>query len=173
MWQAKNSYLRPVEPEDASTLLLWENNPANWKVTDTEVPFSLQAILQLIEQQQNIRSTGQLRMMICLNQTRESVGAIDLYDVDFKNGNAAIGILIGEACHKRKGYASEGLGLIVQYARDILALHNLYCSVQADNPESISLFEKYGFEKIGTRKEWFLYRGKRIDEISYQLCLKK
>ncbi len=172
MLRAKNSYLRPVEPDDATKLLLWENNPAHWKVTDTEVPFSLHAILQLIEQQQHIRTTGQLRMMICLNETNEAVGAIDLYDVDFRNGNAAVGILIGDEQHKRKGYARESLGLIVEYAREFLALHNLYCSIQADNTESIALFEQFGFEKIGIRKEWFLYKGQRIDEICYQLCLK-
>lgn len=173
MLKSKNIFLRSVEPSDATKLLLWENNPAHWKVTDTEVPFSMHGIHQLIEQQQHIRSSGQLRLMICLNDTNEPVGAIDLYDADFKNGNAAVGILIGDAIHRGKGYAKESLELMVLYAREFLALHNLYCSIQADNIESINLFEMCGFEKIGVRKEWFLYKGQRIDEISYQLCLEK
>jgi len=173
MLKAKNIYLRSVEPSDATKLLLWENNPAHWKVTDTEVPFSMHGILQLIEQQQHIRSSGQMRLMICLNETDESVGAIDLYDVDFRNGNAAVGILIGEIQHRQKGYAGESLEILINYSRDLLALHNLYCSIQADNPESIKLFELAGFEKVGVRKEWFLNKGQRIDEISFQLCLKK
>lgn len=173
MLKSKNIFLRSVEPSDATKLLLWENNPAHWKVTDTEVPFSMHGILQLIEQQQHIRSSGQMRLIICLNETEEAVGAIDLYDVDFRNGNAAVGILIGEKQHKQKGYASESLELMVGYARDFLALHNLYCSIQADNPESIRLFESCGFEQVGIRKEWFLNKGQRIDEISFQLCLEK
>ena len=173
MLKAKNIFLRSVEPSDATKLLLWENNPAHWKVTDTEVPFSMHGIHQLIEQQQHIRSSGQLRLMICLNDTHEPVGAIDLYDVDFKNGNAAVGILIGDAINRNKGYAQESLQVMIEYAREFLALHNLYCSIQADNPESMHLFEMCGFEKIGVRKEWFLYKGQRIDEISYQLCLEK
>jgi diamine N-acetyltransferase len=173
MFKANSVYLRVVEPHDAPLLLLWENNPQHWKVTDTEVPFSMQAILQLIDQQQQIRLTGQLRMMICLNETEEAVGAIDLYDVDFKNKNAAIGILIGDEKNKKKGYAAESLVLMQEYAKNSLELHNLYCSIQADNEASIHLFEKIGFEKIGTRKEWFLMKGQRVDEILYQLCLKK
>lgn len=173
MFKSKQIHLRSVEPSDATKLMLWENNPAHWKVTDTEVPFSLQGIMQLIEQQQHIRSTGQLRLMICLNESNESVGAVDLYDVDFKNGNAAVGILIGEEPHRSKGYAAEALELLIEYARELLALHNLYCSIQADNTESIHLFEKCGFTRIGVRKEWFLYKGQRIDEISYQLCLER
>ena len=173
MLKGKSIFLRPVEPSDATKLMLWENNPAHWKVTDTEVPFSMHGILQLIEQQQHIRTTGQLRLMICLNGMEVPVGAIDLYDVDFRNGNAAVGILIGDHLHKQKGYASESLDLMIDYARDFLALHNLYCSIQADNTESIHLFTKCGFDKVGVRKEWFLYKGQRIDEINFQLCLKE
>ena len=111
--------------------------------------------------------------MICLNSSNESVGAIDLYDADFKNGNVAVGILIGEKNQRGKGFAKESLELIVEYARDFLAMYNLYCSIQADNLNSLKLFESVGFDPIGVRKDWFLYKGQRIDEISYQLCLKK
>jgi diamine N-acetyltransferase len=173
MLKGKTVFLRPVEPADATKLMVWENNPAHWKVTDTEVPFSMHAILQLIEQQQHIRSTGQLRLIICLNDSKEAVGAIDLYDADFRHGKAAVGILIGDKADRHKGYASESLELMIEYARVILALHNLYCSIQADNMESVKLFEKCGFERTGVRKEWFLHKGERIDEISLQLCLKK
>ena len=44
--------LRPVEKDDATRLLLWENNPQHWKVSGTEVPFSLNAILEYIAQAQ-------------------------------------------------------------------------------------------------------------------------
>jgi diamine N-acetyltransferase len=173
MLRSKNIFLRSVEKSDATRLLLWENNPEHWKVTDTEVPFSMTGIIQLIEQQQQFRSSGQLRLIICLSKNEDSVGAIDLYDIDFKNGNAAVGVLIGEQSERGKGYARESLYLLIEYATDVLALHNLFCSIQADNSESVRLFETVGFRRIGIRKEWFLFKGKRIDEISYQLCLKK
>jgi diamine N-acetyltransferase len=167
----KSIFLRAVEPADASLLLLWENDTENWKVTDTEVPFSLSAILQLIEQQQQFRSTGMLRFMICVNESEEAIGAIDLYDADFRHKRAAIGILIGSKDARGKGFAKESLELIVNYAKDQLGMNNLYCSIQEDNVESQHLFEKTGFQLIGKRKEWFLFRGKWIDERMYQLWL--
>ncbi|MEY4605014.1 MAG: hypothetical protein RIT43_2306 [Bacteroidota bacterium] len=173
MLRSDNIFLRSVETGDATRLMLWENNPSHWKVTDTEVPFSMTAIMQLIEQQQNFRSTGQMRLMICLASSNEAVGTVDLYDADFKNGNASVGILIGEASERGKGYARESLLLLIEYARDLLALHNLSCSIQEDNEESVRLFRSVGFEKVGTRKEWFLYKGRRMDELIFQLCLKK
>jgi diamine N-acetyltransferase len=165
--------LRAVEPSDATTLMLWENDMDNWKVTDTEVPFSLQGIMQLIDQQQHIRSTGQLRFMICELISGNSVGAVDLYDADFRHGNASIGILIGDVSARKKGYAAQAIQLMSEYAAKILDLYTVQCSIQASNIESIQLFERAGFRKVGVRKDWFRLNGKREDEISYQLCLKR
>ncbi len=165
--------LRAVEPSDATTLMLWENDTDNWKVTDTEVPFSLQGIMQLIDQQQHIRSTGQLRFMICELSSGNSVGAIDLYDADFRHGNASIGILIGDVSARKKGYAAQAIQLVSEYAEKILDLYTVQCSIQASNVESVQLFEKSGFTKVGVRKDWFRLNGKREDEIIYQLCLKR
>ncbi|MBI1837356.1 MAG: GNAT family N-acetyltransferase [Flavobacteriia bacterium] len=166
-------YIRTVEPSDATKLLLWENNVTNWRVSDTEVPFSMYDIKNYIENQHNIRSTGQLRFIICKTESDEPVGAIDLYDANFKHGRAGVGILIGEIDDRSNGYATESLNLLKEYAEIVLGLHALYCSIHADNESSIRLFEKCEFEKIGIRKEWYLEKGKRIDEILYQLCLKK
>lgn len=173
MFKGPTVFLRLVEPSDATKILLWENNPAHWKVSDTEVPFSMQDILYLIDNAHNIRSTGQLRFVICLNNSEESVGLIDLYDANFKHGRAGVGILIGDEDQRSKGYAAESIALLKEYAKLVLGFHNLYCSIHADNFNSIGLFEKCGFEKIGVRKEWYLDKGSRIDEILYQICLKK
>lgn len=171
MLKNKSIHLRPVESSDAATLLMWENDHSNWKVTDTEIPFTLNGILQLIEQQQQFRATGMLRLMICLNETNEVIGAIDLFDADFRHKRAAIGILIGECSQRGKGYAGESLELIVEYAKLQLELHNLYCSIQEDNKESHRLFERQGFQLVGKRKDWFRHKGQWIDERMYQLCI--
>jgi diamine N-acetyltransferase len=164
--------LRPVEKDDATRLMLWENDPSHWKVSGTEVPFSMTAILDYISQAQNIRSHGQLRLMICLTENDEPVGALDLYNADFRNLHASVGILIAERSRNR-GYASEALLLAEEYARVILGMKNLACSIHGDNVSSIALFEKAGYENVGRRKNWFLDRDKWLDEIIYQKWLEK
>ena len=172
MLKGDKVFLRAVEPSDATLLMLWENDTENWKVTDTEVPFSLHGIMQLIDQQQDFRSTGLLRFVICEVESERPVGTIDLYDADFRNGNAAVGILIANQQSRNKGYALQSLELMLNYTEKVLDLHNVTCSIQATNQESIHLFEKAGFQKVGVRKEWFRVQGKRIDEMIYQRCLK-
>lgn len=173
MLKGNSIFLRVVEAADATKLFLWENDPRNWKVSNTEVPFSMHAIHQLIEQQSNIRNSGEIRFIICLNENENPIGTIDLFDINFKHGHATIGIMVAEESERRKGYATESLRLISDYARDILDLTNLQCTIHGDNERSIALFEQVGFNRVGIRKNWLKFKGERFDEISYQLCLKE
>ena len=58
-------YLRALEPSDATQMMIWENAMSNWRVSVTEVPYSLFAIKDYIEKNQSIRSSGQLRLIVC------------------------------------------------------------------------------------------------------------
>lgn len=169
----KSIFLRAVEKTDATKLMLWENNPKHWKVTGTEVPYSMHAILDYIDQAQHIRQHGQLRLLICKNENQEPVGAIDLYNADFKHRRAAIGILIASDQDKGKGFASEAIELVMAYSKQVLDLQNIYCSIHSDNLASIHLFEKMGFDRVGVRKDWFWENGHWLDELLYQKCLRK
>lgn len=169
--QGTSVTLRAVEPNDASTLFIWENNPSNWRVSHTEVPFSMHNIHQLIEQYSNLRNSGQLRFMIDSNEMKKSVGTLDLFDVNFKHGFATVGILIAEEADRGKGIATEALEVCIGYCKNVLELRNLQCFVQSSNHQSLNLFRKIGFREIGVRKDWYIYKGISIDEIAFQLCL--
>ena len=169
----KKIYLRPVEPEDASLLVLWENNTENWRVSGTEAPFSYHAIREYINSIQNFRESKELRLIICLKDTQCPIGTMDLFDANFKHGRAHIGILIADELERGKGYAKEAIQLVVKYASDSLGFYNLSANVLEDNISSIKVFEDSGFELVGIRKEWFKDKNKRVNERIYQLCLRK
>lgn len=173
MLKGKQIYLRTVDVSDVQTLMEWENNPEHWKVSGTEVPYTLDEMHSFINNHLPIQVTGQLRFMIIEIQGEKAIGTIDLFDANFKNGFAGVGVLIGEKDFRKKGIASESLNLLIEFCKDRLDLYNLHCSIHADNQPSIDLFEKCGFKKIGIRKDWYLHKGERIDEYLYQLCLKK
>lgn len=173
MLKGKNIFLRAIEPEDATKVMLWENNPENWRVSGTEAPYSMHGILEYINSIQNFRQSGEQRLMICKQENKEAIGTLDLFEANFRHGRAGIGILIGEDTEKGKGYAKESLELLIEYAKVFLGFHNLTANVLEDNTSSIGLFESAGFELVGTRKEWFFDHGKWINERIYQLCLKK
>jgi diamine N-acetyltransferase len=131
------------------------------------------AMLEYIDQAQHIRSHGQLRFLICSNETQKPLGTIDLYNADFKHMRTAVGILIADELDRGQGYATEALALMENYVHTILAFENIYASVQADNSASERLFLQAGYTKIGRRKNWFFENQQWIDELLFQKWLKK
>ena len=74
--------MRTLEPSDADIILKWENNPDNWSVSNTLVPFSRKLIEDYVSSAQDIYSVKQVRFIICLVKTVREIGAIDLFDFD-------------------------------------------------------------------------------------------
>ena len=70
---------------------------------------------------------------------------------------------------QKNGFASEALSILIKYTFSFLDLHQLYANITADNSNSISLFTKHNFEKVGVKKDWILSNGKFKDEILFQL----
>lgn len=154
--RGKNIHLRALEPNDVEPMYRWENDPAVWGVSGTVAPFSREILRAFIEQQQyDIWRTHQLRLVIARNDDATAVGAVDLFDFDPLNRRAGVGVLVadGERC---RGYASEALGLLVEYARDVLMLNQLYCDIDTDNVVCRALFSGCQFEECGVRRRWRL-----------------
>ena len=161
--------LRAPEPEDLEILYKWENDTSLWQVGITIAPFSRHILKKYIETAHlDIFETKQLRFMIG-TRSGETIGAIDLFDFDPLNRRAGIGVLIAAEEQRRKGYASSALTLLISYCFGILALHQVYCSIDSSNTSSIVLFEKHGFVRCGVRKDWNLRNNSWEDEILYQL----
>lgn len=160
--------LRALEPEDLATLFRWENDTETWNVSDTLTPFSKHVLAQYLENAHlDIYTTKQFRFIIFENTTLSPVGTLDLFDFDPFHQRAGVGILI-DAQYRNKGYATEALTLLEKYCFDTLQLHQIYANIAENNPKSITLFEKHGFELIGVKKEWRKQQHQWINELSYQ-----
>ena len=162
---------RPLEPEDLEFLYQWENDPLIWDVSNTLVPYSRYILKQYIEEShRDIFDTKQLRLII-EDLNGKVVGAIDLFDFEPFHQRAGVGILIYNKSDQSKGLASDALQLMLQYAKKNLGLHQLYANITTNNLGSIHLFEKVGFQLIGTKKDWIRTYDEWLDEMIYQIIL--
>lgn len=172
--KSKNLQLRALEPEDVDVLYQWENDTGLWVVSNTTTPFSKYFLQQFIINSHNdIYTDKQLRLMIeLIKNSNQPIGSIDLFDFDPKNLRAGIGILIAEK-YRSKGYGSEALDTVIEYCRKVLNMHQLYCNIGEDNPESLKMFEKKGFKIIGKKEQWIRKNDKWIDEFMLQLVFEE
>lgn len=165
-----NISFRAVELEDVKIILKWENNPDTWHLSGTLIPFSRFDIEQYVmNASKDIFTTKQLRLMIDLSDKDQqiTVGCIDLFDFDPIHKRAGVGILIDEA-YRKKGIAANSLDLLIEYAFNILNLHQLFCNIEEDNKNSLSLFQQKEFKIVGLKKDWNYKSGNWVGEYLLQ-----
>ena len=162
--------LRALEPEDLDAMYGWENDTDSWRVSGTVAPFSRHVLSRLIDEQQfDIYATRQMRLVI---ETLDgsAVGAVDMFEFDPQNLRAGVGIIVAPP-YRNQGFALDALQTLERYVRDVLRMHQLWCSVGADNEASLALFRKAGYAECGRRKEWILTPNGAIDEVLMQKIL--
>jgi len=174
--------LRAMEPSDLKLLYRWENDSTVWSVSGTLVPFSKFVLEEFVNQaHQDIYTNKQVRLMIDLKYMDEEddteeetkcIGCVDLFEFDPRNKRAGVGILIANQADRGKGYATEALHLIIDYAFEVLDLHQLFSNVRVDNESSVALFKRLGFEITGLKQDWIYYQSKFYDEYTMQLIRK-
>ena len=138
-------FLRLVELRDASLIYEWEKNKEIINSTKRDEPLTIAFIESIIMEQRNVLISGQVRYVICNCNSNIPMGVFDLYNIDFNNGNAEVGIAIVDAMNRKKGFASEALKLIKEYAYDDLELSQLNALVSLDNIASNKLFKSAGY----------------------------
>jgi len=163
--------LRPIEPDDIELLYSWENNMEIWNESNTRTPYSRYILAEYIkESAKDIYETKQLRLVI-QNEIGEPIGAVDLFDFDPYHMRAGVGILIHKTENRNHGYASDALHAIFGYSLEILGLKQLFANISEKNESSIYVFEKAGFNKIGTKKYWLKSANGWDDEVMFQKIL--
>ena len=163
-------YLRALEPDDLEFVYAIENDEKIWHVSNTNTPYSKFLIKQYLENaHQDIFEAKQLRLAICLNTTFEAIGLIDLFDFEPNHRRAGIGIVISNPQNQNLGYGYEALELLLSYSFKKLQLHQLYANIGTNNNESLKLFSKFDFKRIGVKKDWIYYNNSFHDEAVFQL----
>ena len=147
-------HLRALEPEDLEFIYQIENDESIWELSNTQTPYSRFILKQYLKNaKQDIYEAKQLRLVIS-DKVNNPLGLIDIFDFDFKNKRAGIGILIRDKERRGKGFGAEAISLLVDYCFKQLNLHQLYCNINETNEPSLRLFKKAGFKTIGLKKDW-------------------
>ena len=167
--EGENVYLSPINVDDYPIYTKWLNNSnINKYLTMQNQLLSLNKEKEILER----LSYEEFIFSIVKVDNDELIGNIGLNNIDYKNGSAELGIFIGEEDNLSKGYGSEAIKLLINYAFNNLRLHNIMLTVYADNIRAIKCYNKCGFKEFGRRCEALFRDGKYIDSI-YMEVVKK
>lgn len=162
-------YLRPVNLSDArGRYLAWLNDPEVTRFLrgrgQKHTAASLKQYLQ-----HTLRDKQSKFFAIALKSSHRHIGNIKIGPIDALNRVAYVGILIGEKDCWNRGFATEAIRLVSQYAFATLKLHKLMAGCSVLNTGSARAFEKAGFTLEGTfrRQEWL--DGQFVDTLQFGL----
>jgi RimJ/RimL family protein N-acetyltransferase len=149
--------LRAIEREDVPTFVRWFN--------DVEVRRYLEMYLPMSRAEEETWFEGYLQdamRRIFAIETDEGVhiGNIGLHDIDWKNRNAFLGIVIGEREYWGRGYGTDAVLALLGFAFGEMNLHRIHLSVYEFNERAIRCYEKCGFRQEGCAREALFRDGR-------------
>jgi RimJ/RimL family protein N-acetyltransferase len=102
--------------------------------------------------------------------TMRPIGTVGLMAINHLNRTAELGIGIGERDCWGKGYGTEATRLVLDYAFNVLALHNVMLRVFSFNERAIRAYYRAGFQEIGRRRQ-SLRIGEQVFDVVLMDCL--
>ena len=142
--------IREIDHEDLNFMLTIENDKSNWKYGINKSELSLEDALDYIKQSKlMILNNDNQRFVIEYNNTK--AGLIDLYDYQFQNSFAKVGIIVLKK-FRGKGVGDKSLKLLIEFCKNYLNINYLESEIEKSNQSSINLFVNNNFMNISGNK---------------------
>jgi RimJ/RimL family protein N-acetyltransferase len=155
-------YLSPINIDDAETYVKWVN--------DIEVAGHLGNYVRMIglsNEREILEKLAKDEGSFAIIRMEDDalIGGVSLNGIDHLHRRANIGIFIGDAENRGKGYGTEAIRLMLDYGFHTLNLQNIMLQVHADNPNAIACYNKVGFKEFGRRRSAHYRDGEYIDVV--------
>ena len=145
-----NVKIREIDHEDLNFMLTIENDKSNWKYGINKTALSLEDASDYIKQSKlMILNNDNQRFVIEYNNTK--AGLIDLYDYQFQNSFAKVGIIVLKK-FRGKGIGDKSLKLLLKLCKNYLNISYLESEIEKYNQSSINLFVNNNFKNISGNK---------------------
>ncbi|HQJ50718.1 MAG TPA: GNAT family protein [Anaerolineae bacterium] len=153
--------LRRIERSDIPTFVRWFNDPEVRHGLLMYLPMSLASEEQWFEQQ-----LASDRLIFGIETLAgQLIGNLGIEQVDWKNRNAEIGIVIGEKEYWNQGYGTEAIITVLRFMFTEMNLHRVMLRVFDFNHRAQRCYEKCGFRLEGRLRQSFYHQGQYCDEL--------
>ena len=158
-------FLREIRQSDVNaSYYAWLNDPETTRYLEVRhSPVSMEEMTRHVSELDG--RTDILFLAICQNAGRKHIGNIKLGPINNIHRFASLSILIGDKSSRGKGYASEAISVLADFAFNTLNLNRLSAGLYEGNIGSYKAFEKAGFRKEGIFRKMRYYQGKYVDQI--------
>jgi len=156
--------LRPLKKQDLARSLQWLTDPLVNKYLSQN--FKNLTMEQEEEWFDYIHNSQQDMVFAILDRDIGlHIGNCALHKINGSRGSCEIGIVIGEKEYWGKGYGTDSIKTLVDFALKELRLFKIRLNVYTYNHRAIKLYDKCRFELIRVLKRNHLYNGRYWDTL--------
>jgi RimJ/RimL family protein N-acetyltransferase len=145
----------------------WKRNSEYLRLLDTDYGFLLSAkrIKESITKELEKENPNGFFFTIRTLENDHLIGFVDLMDINWNHGDCWVGIGLGASDYWGKGYGTDAMKVILNYAFSELNLHRVTLGVFSYNKRAIRSYEKAGFNFEGIERSAIQRDGSRSDVI--------
>jgi RimJ/RimL family protein N-acetyltransferase len=163
-FQGRHTRLRAVEPSDAETHFLWnQDSEMTRNIDDIWFPGSREAAKQWAARTALREPAGDDFQFVIENSAGEHVGLVGTHDCKPRHGTFSLGIAVRRE-HQRRGYAADALHTVMRYYFEELRYQKLTVNIYEFNEASLRLFEHLHFQQEGCLRRMMFTGGRFFDQ---------
>jgi len=164
MFEGKKIRLVVLEEHHLDDIVKGWNNPEMRKFVGGFIPQTRTAESEWLQSALlQMKNRSFFYFVIEVLQTNRFIGTLSLNGVDWLSKSSGVGIAIHNPNDWNKGYGSEALELLIDFAWNHLNLRRLELSVFDFNPRAKHVYEKLGFNEWGTAHRKYFIDGEYRD----------
>jgi RimJ/RimL family protein N-acetyltransferase len=164
MIEGKKVRLVAVGTEYLQHYKRWINDPEVADYLGTVgFPFNLKEERQWVERSMTSGDSG--AHFTILTKKGKPIGNMALMDIDYTHRNAQLGIMIGEKAYWNRGYGTDAIDTLLEFAFSTLGLHKVELRLNVSNKRALACYKNCGFKLEGKKREQTFHRGKYCDEL--------
>ena len=163
----KDIYLRPAEPADYEYTYRWFLATDPQSQTCHQAKLTTPADYAARMAQKEVKLDEGDFIIVRIEDDRP-VGKLRYLHLNMLNRSAELGYVVDPE-EQDKGYAKEGMRLLLRHLFDELNLNKVYAQTASFNKASIKLLESLDFKLDGTLRQHHFYKGDLYDDLVYSL----
>src|SRR5690625_2159211 len=163
LFESSRLKLRKMTLEDTELYHKWRNDLEVMHFTNPSLDVYPMEMTKKFVEQVILDSHNAKSYLLVEKENEQSIGIVSLTNIDYKNRNAECIIDIGEKDYWGKGFGSEGLMLLLDYAFYEMNLHRVSLRVFSFNERAIRMYTKLGFSQEGNSRQSLFRDGKWHD----------
>ena len=165
--------LRSVTDDDLSQIFRLRSDPQVMRYIGRPRAKTLEDAKAVMGIREEVMSSGTgINWGICQKEDPTLMGTMGFYQLEKEHFRITAGYSLLPEYH-RKGYASEALCALLNYAFTEMNIHSIAAEVNPENKASIGLLEKHGFVREAYFRENFFFEGNFMDTAVYSLIKSK